>query len=87
MAPKLTEPPPTDAKTSGTVPLYPTRSWSCHVPLPDAAILTVEQLTALAAALAAAAEEARQEGSLALARELDYQQAQVRAEARRKGAA
>ena len=83
----MTEALPTDALGSGMVPLYPTRTWSRHVPLPDSAVPTVDQLTALAAALAAAAEEARQTGNLALARELDSQHARVRAGAHRKGAA
>ena len=41
-----------------------------------------DQLVALAAALAAAALEARQTGQQALARELDHQHARVRAEVR-----
>ena len=69
------------------VPLELAETWSRDVPLPDSAVPTVEQLTALAAALAAAAEEARQTGNLALARELDSQHARVCAEARRNGAA
>ena len=86
MAPELTEAPPTESVASGMVPLEPTETWSRYVPLPDAAVPTVDQLTALAVVLAAAAEEARQAGNLALARELDSQHARVRAEARRKGA-
>ena len=43
---------------------------------------TLDQLVALAAALAAAAAEARQTGQQAPARELDYQHARVRAEVR-----
>ena len=44
--------------------------------------VTRDQLVALAAALAAAAGEARQTGQPALARELDSQHARVRAEVR-----
>ena len=56
------------------------------MPLPDSAVPTVDQLTPLAAPLAAAAAAAQQTRTLALPRELDRQHARVRAEARRKGA-
>ena len=82
-APQLTEALPTESVAFGMVPLEPIETWSHPVPLPDSAVPTVDHLTALAAALAAAAEEARGEGNLALARELDSQEARVRAEARR----
>ena len=83
----MTEVSPTGAVASDMVPLEPTGTWSRPVPLPESAVPTVDQLTMLATALAAAAEEARQTGNLALARELDSQHARVRAEVRRKGAA
>ena len=55
--------------------------------MPDTPSPTPDQLMALAAALATAAEEARQTAQLALARELDHQQARVRAELRQKALA
>ena len=55
--------------------------------MPDAASPTPDQLLALADALATAAAEARQTAQLALARELDHQQARVRAELRQKAPA